>query len=88
MHHSPTADNISQQWVFIINASKNTILNMTQDWIRSVVMPLKKRYFTDLRSHNLRRLWIRFYTNTLFPKVKSIIVHDCGQIYTDGKGFI
>ena len=51
------------------------------------MMPLTKRYCTDLVYQNLCCLQKRFYTDTLFPKVNSITGHKCDQIYTDGEVF-
>ena len=82
-YHSPAADNISQKLWFSITAAKKTINNTNQNLIRPEVMPLMERYITDLMSHKLCRLRTIFYTDTLFPKFKSITGYDCAQIYTD-----
>ena len=66
----------------------NTMINTTQDWIRSEAMPLTKRRCTTLLYHNLCCLQNIFYTDTLFPKVNSVTGHECAKIYTDREEFV
>ena len=84
--HAPTAHNISQKWWCSITAADNNISNTTQNYIRSSVMPLKKRYYTDLMYQNLRCLQTIFYTDTIYPKVKSITGNDYAHISINSKG--
>ena len=87
-HHHQNAENISMKWGCSVTAEKNTPNNTTQEWIRSVVMPLTRLYQTNLLSQDLCRLRTRFYTDILFLKAKSVSGHTCAQIFTDGKSFV
>lgn len=60
----------------------------TQNNIRSAIIPLSRRYRTDLLSQRLRILDCKIYTDTLFAKEKSISGNKCAQIFTDGSGFV
>ena len=86
--HSPTADDISHKWGCIITANNNIVSNTTQDWIMLSVLDLMKQYHTDLQFQNLCFLQTIFYTDTLFPKVKSITGHEYYHIYTNRKLFV
>ena len=74
-------------WVCSIKAEKNTLSNMTQEWIWSAFMPLMRRYHKYLLSQDLRRLITMCYTDMLFLKAKSIHGHNCAQIFTDDEVF-
>jgi len=63
--------------------------NTTQLNIRSALLPLTRRYRTDLLSQRLRRLNTRFYTDTTFSKTgTSLRGNTCAQIFTDGNGAV
>ena len=70
-----------------IAAANNTMSNMTQEWIRSEVIPLMMRYQTDLLYKALRQLRTRLYMDTLLPKSKSMSGNTFPQIFTDCEGF-
>ena len=48
---------------------------MTQTNVWLTILSLTKRYRTDLLSHKLRRLCIKFYTDTIFSDDTSIQGH-------------
>ena len=55
--------------------------------VRSALLPLTRRYRTDLLSQRLKRLSTRFYTDTMFSKVgTSLRGNNCAQIFTNGNG--
>jgi len=65
-HHGVDASLLSLKWGIGLEKAKNTIDNTTQINIRSAILPLTRRYRTDLLSQRLRRLNIRFYTDSIF----------------------
>ena len=67
--------------------AKATLKCTTQKCIRSAILPLTRRYRTDLMSQRLRRLSTTWYTDTLFAKCKSVIGNTCAQMFTDGNSF-
>ena len=88
-HHGTDANLLSRKWGIGIKKAKDTIARTSQMNIRSALLPLTRRYRTDLLSQRLRRLSARFYTDTAFSKIgNSIRGNSCVQIYTDGDGSI
>ena len=87
-HHGKDPELIARKWGIGLEKAKQTLKATTQLAVRSAVLPLTRRYRTDLMSQRLRRLNCRFYTDTLFSKHKSIEGNTCGQLFTDGEGFV
>ena len=86
-HHGTKPELLAQKWGIGLERAKSTLKCTTQHSIRSAILPLTRRYRTDLMSQRLRRLTTKWYTDTLFAKEKSLLGNTCAQIYTDGKGF-
>ena len=59
----------------------------TQMNVRSSILSLTKRYRTEILSHKLSRLSVKFYTDTLFDAYNSLRGNKCSQIYSDGEVF-
>ncbi len=87
-HHGISAELLAQKWGIGVEKAKATLKCTTQDSIRSAILPLTRRYRTDLMSQRLRRLSTKWYTDTLFAKEKSITGNTCAQLFTDGEGFV
>jgi len=81
-HHGVDASLISLKWGIGLEKAKATLRNTTQLNIRSALLPLTRRYRTDLLSQRLRRLNTRFYTDTL-SKDRHLAErkHLCSNIY-------
>jgi len=72
-----------------LEKATNTLKHTTQMNVRSALLPLTKRYRTDLLSQRPKRLNTRFYTDTMFSKVgTSLRGNKCAQIFTDGNGAV
>ena len=87
-HHGNDPILLSRKWGIGLKRAKDTIKNTTQLNIRSAILPLTRRYKTDLLSQRFRRLSTRFYTDTALCNVKSVVGNTCAQIFTDGEGFV
>ena len=61
---------------------------MMQMNVRSEILPLTKRYWTDILCHKLRRFLIKFYTETLFSDDNFVQGNKYYQLYAYGDGFI
>jgi len=84
-HHGVDANLLSLKWGIGLEKARNTIKHTTQMNIRSALLPLTRRYRTDLLSQRLKRLSIRLYTDNIFSKVgTSLRGNTCAQIFTDG----
>ena len=86
-HHDVSPELLAQKWGIGLEKAKATLNCTTQNCIRSAIMPLTRRYRTDLMLQRLRRLRTTWYTDTLFAKEKSITGNKCAQMFTDGDGF-
>lgn len=87
-HHSVSAESLAYKWECSIETAKATLDATTQLNLRSAVAPLTRGYRTDLLSQRLRRLDCKFFTDTLFAKVKSLSGNSCAQLYYDPNGFM
>ena len=87
-HHGTDPHLLARKWGIGLNKAKQTLECTTQQNIRSAILPLTRRYRTDLLSQRLRRLSSRFFTDTAFAKEASILGNTCAQIFTDGDGFV
>jgi len=88
-HHGVEATLFSLKWGIGLQKAKDTIKHTTQQHIRSAILPLTRRYRTDLLSQRLRRLSTRFYTDTMFSKVgTSLRGNTCAQVITYGNGTV
>ena len=88
-HSSVTPEELARKWRIGLQTAKDTLKVTTQNGIRHALHPLKRRYRTDNMSLSLRRLNTRFYTDTLFAKVKSLKGNTCAQVFaTDDIGFV
>ena len=65
-HHGTDVRLLSRKWGIGLQKAKDTIARTTQMNIRSALLPLTRRYRTDLLSQRLKRLSARFYTDTTF----------------------
>lgn len=55
-HHGINTELIARKWGICLDRAKATLKCTTQQCIRSAVLPLTRRYRTDLMSQRLRRL--------------------------------
>ena len=88
-HADVTPEVLAEKWRIGLQTAKDTLKVTTQNGIRHALHPLKRRYRTDTMSLGYRRLSTRFYTDTLFAKVKSIKGNTCAQVFaTNDIGFV
>jgi len=86
-HHGIDARLLSLKWGIGLEKARDTIKHTTQYNTRSAILPLTRRYRTDLLSQRLKRLSTRFYTDTMFFKVgTSLRGNTCAQVFTNGNG--
>ncbi|GFH48949.1 hypothetical protein CTEN210_05425 [Chaetoceros tenuissimus] len=83
-HHEVTKELLARKWGISIARAEATLKASTQLSVRSAIMPLSRRYRTDLLSQRLRRISTRVYTDTLLMKRKSSRSNTCAQVFTDG----
>ena len=67
--------------------ARMTLQNTTQHYRRTAEGPLSRRYKTNFPSSTHRRLNLKVYGDTFFPRYKSLKGNTCSFLITDGKGF-
>ena len=87
-HSGVSAEELSRMWGIGLSKAKATLEATTQENVRSAILPLTRRYRTDLMSQKLKRLRAKFYTDTLFMDETSTKGNTCAQLYADGDGFV
>jgi hypothetical protein len=84
-----TPEQLMRLWGIGLATAKRTIKATTHQCL-STVGTLRRRFRTDKAHMRYKRLTTRhgrFYTDTLFAKVKSIRGYTCGNIFTNSLGF-
>ena len=88
-HSAVTPEELASKWRIGLQAARDTLKVTTQHGVRHALHPLKRRYRTDNMSLAYKRLNSRFYSDTLFAKVKSTKVNTCAQVFaSDNIDFI
>ena len=77
---------LSENWRIGPIRAKATLLATTQQFKRSVILPISRRYRAD-RFFSAKRLEGKFSTDTLWGDVRSINQHKYAQVYTHKCGF-
>ena len=82
-HHVLSSDILVKKVGIGLNKASKNLEYKTQEIVRSIIKPLTWQYRTGFLSRMFSRLNLRFYTDTLFSKDKSIVGNTCTQIFTD-----
>ena len=81
-----TPEILPKLWVIHIDIERNTIKETTFSSIRTNEGRISRRFRADTYQRRYKRLGgsnARFYTDTLFSKVKGITGQTCTQLYTN-----
>ena len=87
-HHGTDPALLARKWGIGLNRAKYTLNCRTQQNVRYEILPLTRRYRTNLLYQILKRLSTILYTDIDFSEYKSVLGNDCVQIFTDGDGFL
>ena len=71
-HHDTDPSILARKWGIGLQKAKDTLKCTTQMNMRSAVLPLTRRYRTDLLSPRLRRLSNRFVLTQPFPSLNRL----------------
>ena len=85
-----TPEALSKLWTIPNDIARNTIKATSSSSIRTNEGRISRRFRTNTHQRRYKRLGgsnARFYTDTLFSKVKGIIGKTCAQLYTNRVGF-
>jgi hypothetical protein len=86
-HSSQTPEELSNMWHIGIETAKKTLKVTMNRGIRSAVLPLSRRYRTDL-FYRKKHLHGKFYTDTMFGQHKSLNGNPCAQVFANKSLFI
>ena len=83
-----TKEALAQRWGIGLNTAHRTLRATTQRGIRTFVNPTDRRVSTH-KPHLVfpTMRGTKFYTDTMFAKVKSVSQNVCSQVWTDGHGY-
>ena len=85
-HHKLSADGLTENWFIGPIKAKATLRANTQNFKRSAILPISRRYRAD-RFYDMKKLDGYFSTDTIYAEVKSINQHKYVQVYTHKCGF-
>ena len=81
-----TKEILAKRWDCGLESARKTLLVTTQHGIRHVIHPYDRRYKTTFDHLRFPGLRDKFYSDTMFSKIKSINNNICCQVFTNGKG--
>jgi hypothetical protein len=86
-HLTIKADTLSEMWGILKKQAHKTLRVTTQRGVQSAVMPLSRRYKSNLiyQTPRLGGLW---YGDTLISNIKSIEGNTCAQIFANNEHFV
>ena len=83
-----TKELLSSRWGIGLESAKRTLQVTTQFGLRHVIHPYDKRYKTTFDHMRFPTLAQKYYSDTMFVKLKSLQQNKCAQVFTDGGGDI
>jgi hypothetical protein len=86
-HSSQTPEELSNLWHIGLETAKRTLKVTTNRGVRSAVLPLARRYRTDL-FYRKKHLHGKFYTDTVYGRHKSLNGNTCAQIFVNKSLFV
>ena len=87
-HPVVTKETLSERWNIGLNQAKQTLKVTTQRGVRSVILPMSRRYRTDRMYHQRKLRNQKFYTDTLFGRCKSISNNTCAQVFANESFYV
>eukprot|EP00978_Attheya_sp_CCMP212_P000992 scaffold2061_cov62-Attheya_sp.AAC.1 len=83
-HYRVTPDIIAKRFGCGIETAQKTLVATSQYGDRQATHPLTRRYRTDLLQLKYHRISDDWYTDAMFPDVKSVKGDKAAQVYTNG----
>ena len=81
-----TKEILAKRWGCGLESARKTLQVTTQHGIRHMVHPYDRRYETKFDHLRFPGLRDKYYSDTMFCKIKSIRNNICCQVFTNGKG--
>ena len=81
------AETLARRWGIGVDTARKTIRVTTQAGVRNVIRPVERRYRTRQAQLKFPSSSRPIFSDTMFPKVKSLRGHTCAQVFTDTLGW-
>jgi hypothetical protein len=78
---------LAQKWAIGQAVAKETIKATKQNFIRSALHPIERRFRTKQVMLKYNRLNCKFYSDMFFSDQQSILSNKCGQLFVSDFGF-
>ncbi len=75
-------------WGIGVKDATSTLKAMMQSFIRSALHPIERRFKTKNVTLRYNQLKCRFYSDTFFSGVKSLLQNTCVQLFVTDFGYI
>ena len=85
-HNDINEETLAENWCIGPIKARSTLEATTQNFKRSAILPISRRYRAD-RFYKTKRLEERFATDTIWADTKSLNQHKFAQAYTHKCGF-
>ena len=85
-HNDISEDVLAENWCIGPIKARSTLKATTQNFKRSTILPINRRYRTD-RFYKIKRLDEKFATDKIWADTKSLNQHKYTQAYTHKCGF-
>jgi hypothetical protein len=82
-----TKEVLARKWHVGLDKAQKTLHAATHAGLRTVIHPLTRRYQTRQPHMRYPRVEKQLYSDTLFAKTKSLRMHTCTQVFTNGTAY-
>ena len=76
-------EQLAKKWMISVESAKKTLKSATQLNLRQRFHPITRRFWRDLSTLRYKRLTGRWFTDTIFSRIKSIDVNTCAQVFNN-----
>jgi len=82
-----TKEVLARKWHIGLDKAQKTLHATDHTGLRTVIHPLTRRYQTRQPHMCYPRVEKQLYSDTLFAKTKSLRMHTCAQVFTNGTAY-
>jgi hypothetical protein len=80
-------EELAKRWAIGHTAALDTVKATTQNWIRSTLHLIERRFRTKHTMLRYNRLDCKFYSDTFFSDCSSVLGNKCGQLFVSDFGY-
>jgi hypothetical protein len=83
-----SSEQLARTWAIPESIARDTIKATTQNFIRSALHPIERRFRTKNTMLRYNQLQIKMYSDTFFSNCTSILGNKCAQLFVSDFGYI